>query len=466
MAEIKDYNLDLQKLFVQFMITDPELYSRVRAIIDPKFFDRSMRKVVDLLVSHSEEYSTVPTPDIIKAQTGEDIEKLDNIVQHTDWFIDEFETFCRHKSIEKAIIDSADLLETGRYGEVESRIKDAVQVGLARSLGTDYFEDPRSRLEKLKDNNGQISTGWKALDDKLYGGINRGEITIFAGGSGAGKSLFMQNMSLNWAQLGMNCVYFTLELSEELSSMRMDAMLTDRSTKRIFKELDDVELQVKTKGKKSGMLRVKYLPSGSTVNDLRSYLKELQIQTGKKVDCMCVDYLDLLTPATKKVPAGDLFIKDKYVTEEIRNFAMETETVMVTASQLNRSAVEEIEFDHSHIAGGISKIQTADNVIGIFTSQQMRERGHYQLQLLKTRSSSGVGSKITLSFDRDSLKIEDDVDGHDDGDGQQISSALNIMDTLKKKTVVNEETEEKQEKTDAAQNLRDMVRSKSRSFLE
>ena len=79
----------------------------------------------------------------------------------------------------------------------------------------------------------------------------------------------------------------------------------------------------------------------------------------------------------------------------------------------------------------------------------MRERGHYQLQLLKTRSSSGVGSKITLSFDRDSLKIEDDVDGHDDGDGQQISSALNIMDTLKKKTVVNEETKEKQEKTDA-----------------
>ena len=103
MAEIKDYNLDLQKLFVQFMITDPELYSRVRAIIDPKFFDRSMRKVVDLLVSHSEEYSTVPTPDIIKAQTGEDIEKLDNIVQHTDWFIDEFETFCRHKSMKKQL---------------------------------------------------------------------------------------------------------------------------------------------------------------------------------------------------------------------------------------------------------------------------------------------------------------------------------------------------------------------------
>ncbi len=468
MSEIKEYSLDLQKLFVQFMITDPELYSRVRSIIRPEYFDRGIRKVVDTIISHTEEYSTVPTTDIIKAQAGQEIEKVDNIEQHIDWFIDEFETFCRHKAIERAIIESADLLETGKYGEVETRIKNAVQIGLARSLGTDYFEDPRARLEKLKDNNGQISTGWKVLDDKLYGGINRGEITIFAGGSGAGKSLFMQNMSLNWAQLGMNVVYFTLELSEELSSMRMDAMLTDRSTKRIFKELDEVELTVKTKGKQSGMLRVKYLPSGSTVNDLRSYIKELQIQTGKRVDCMCVDYLDLLMPATKRVPAGDLFIKDKYVTEEIRNFAMETETVMVTASQLNRSAVEEIEFDHSHIAGGISKIQTADNVIGIFTSQAMRERGQYQLQLLKTRSSSGVGSKINLVFDRDILKITDDAtDGFDDGDGEQISNTLNIVDALKKKTTITAETvqnsQKSEEQTDVAKNLRAMLKTKTRS---
>ena len=50
---------------------------------------------------------------------------------------------------------------------------------------------------------------------------------------------------------------------------------------------------------------------------------------------------------------------------------------MVTAPQLNRAAVEEIEFDPFHIAGGISKINTADNVIGIFTSRAMRERGRY-----------------------------------------------------------------------------------------
>jgi len=71
----------------------------------------------------------------------------------------------------------------------------------------------------------------------------------------------------------------------------------------------------------------------------------------------------------------------------------------------HNSATQEQEHDHSHISGGISKIQTADNVISIFSSAAMKERGQYQAQFLKTRSSNGVGSKVTLGFDQNSLKI-------------------------------------------------------------
>jgi hypothetical protein len=110
---------------------------------------------------------------------------------------------------------------------------------------------------------------------------------------------------------------------------------------------------------------------------------------------------------------------------------MELNTVFVTAAQLNRGAVEEIEFDHSHISGGLSKIQTADNVFGIFTSRAMRERGRYQLQLMKTRNSSGVGQKIDLGFDVDTLRIVD-ID-EDESDGAQSSAgSASIMDTLKR----------------------------------
>jgi archaellum biogenesis ATPase FlaH len=364
--------------------------------------------------------------------------------------MDEFEMFTRHKAIERAIMASADLLANKNYGEVESLIKEAVQIGLARDMGTDYFADPKGRLLGLKDKNGQVSTGWGTMDRKLFGGFNRGELNIFAGGSGAGKSLFLANLGVNFALAGLNVVYLTLELSEALVSMRIDSMLTGVTTRDIFKDLDDVEMKVKMVGKKAGLLQVKYMPSGKTTNDIRSYLKEFEIKTGKKVDVLLVDYLDLLMPIGKKISAENLFIKDKYVSEELRNLAMEKKCVFVTAAQLNRGAVEEVEFDHSHISGGLSKIQTADNVFGIFTSRAMRERGRYQLQLMKTRSSSGVGQKIDLEFNIETLKITDlpeDEQEQTSGAGRGTSS---IIDSIKRKTNIDNSTGEIADPTEGA----------------
>jgi replicative DNA helicase len=180
------------------------------------------------------------------------------------------------------------------------------------------------------------------------------------------------------------------------------------STRDIRKNLDDTELRVKMAGKKFGKYRVKALPAQSNVNAIRSYIKEVQIQTGIKVDFVMIDYLDLVMPVSVKVNPNDQFIKDKYVSEELRNLAKELGVLLITASQLNRSAVEEIEFDHSHIAGGISKINTADYVFGIFTSRSMKERGKYQIQCMKSRSSTGVGQKIDLEYNIETMRITDD----------------------------------------------------------
>ena len=329
-----------------------------------------------------------------------------------------------------------ELMEKGDFDPVEKLIKDAVQISLTKDMGIDYFADPKARLEAIRNNNGQVSTGWQNLDKKLYGGFNRGELQIFAGGSGSGKSLFMQNLAVNWLEQGLSGVFLTLELNEELTSMRIDSMMTDIATKSIFKQIDDVDLKVKIKAKTFGQLRVKYMPAQSNINDIRAYVKELQVQTGIKIDFLCIDYLDLLMPVSAKVSPSDLFVKDKYVSEEIRNLAKELNVICVTASQLNRSAVEEIEFDHSMISGGISKINTADNVFGIFTSRAMKERGRYQLQLMKTRSSAGVGQKIDLEFNVDTLRISDT--GLDSEDSTSGGSASNIMNSIKTKTTLEE----------------------------
>ena len=430
-----DYGYDIQKVYLEMMMSDAESFVRCQAVFDPAAFDRRLQEGAKFLNDYVAEHNALPTFDMINAATKADLKDPGQLQEnHYDWLLAEFETFSKHKALETAILKSADLLEKGEYGACEDLVKKAVQIGLQKDLGTDYFADPRTRLEAIKSTNGQVSTGWAAMDKKLFGGFNRGELNIFAGGSGAGKSLFLANIGVNMAEKGMNVMYLTLELAENLVSMRIDSMVTGISTRDVFKQIDDVELKVKMIGKKSGALQIKYMPSGKTANDVRSYIKEYEIKTGKKVDVLLIDYLDLLMPASTKVSAENLFIKDKYVSEELRNLAMELKTVFVTAAQLNRGAVEEIEFDHSHISGGLSKIQTADNVFGIFTSRAMRERGRYQLQLMKTRNSSGVGQKIDLGFDQDTLRIIDCDEDEDSINYSNASSggASSIVSNLKR----------------------------------
>lgn len=458
MSDIKDYTDDVQHMFVQFLISDPDLFSRCLAIMNAEYFVRKLRPTVEFLKSHSEKHNTLPTLEQINAVGGQQIEPIANVTpEHQDWFLAEFETFCKHKALEKAIIDSTDDLEKKNYGAVEDRVKRATQIGLVKDLGLDYFENPKERLEWIKAQAGAVSTGWKGIDQKLYGGLNRGEITIFAAPSGGGKSLFLQNLGVNWALAGLNVVYVSLELSEQLISMRLDSMVSGYAAKEIMKNMDDVDLKVRMKGKGKGKFRVKYMPSGCNVNDLRVFLREYEIQSGIKVDALLVDYLDLMMPISAKISAENLFVKDKFVSEELRNLSMERNILLGTASQLGRSAVEEIEYDHSHIAGGISKINTSDNVIGIFTSNAMRERGRYQVQFMKTRSSSGVGSKVDLKFNVDTLRIEDLEEGDEGAETLQTAA---LMDQLKRNNVVKADEPEAQDAVSQSLHLREFLKSR------
>ena len=456
MSDIKTYNEETQELFLRFLVSDPDLFSRCSNIVKPQFFIQKYRPAVELFLSHSEQHNAIPTPEQISAVSGTHLEPIPNVTpDHHEWFLKEFETFCRHKSLEAAIIESTDLLEKQDYGTVENKIKEASQVGLIKDLGLEYFDNPKERLQWIKDQSGAVSTGWKGIDQKLYGGLNRGEMTIFAGGSGAGKSLFLQNFGVNWALAGLNVVYISLELSEQLISMRLDSMVSGFGVKEVMKNMDDVDLKVRMKGKGAGKFRVKQMPNGVNCNDLRVFLREYEISIGEKVDCLLVDYLDLMMPISAKVSGSDLFIKDKYVSEELRNLAMERDLLFVTASQLNRGAVEEIEFDHHHIAGGISKIQTADNVVGIFTSNAMRERGRYQIQFMKTRSSSGVGSKVDLKFCPDTLRVEDLEEG-DEGAVSVASSGL--LEQLSRNKSIKADEPEQQDTVNQALNMREFMK--------
>jgi hypothetical protein len=66
-------------------------------------------------------------------------------------------------------------------------------------------------------------------------------------------------------------------------------------------------------------------------------------------------------------------------------------------------------------------------VFGIFTSRAMKERGRYQIQCMKSRSSTGVGQKIDLEYNIETMRITDpglDSDDHAGGP-PRVSSIMN-----------------------------------------
>ena len=210
----KDYGYDIQKLYLEMMLANAETFVRCQSIFDFSLFDRKLQDTAQFINKYVTEYNTLPTYEMVNKSCNVDLKQTEQLTEeHFDWLLNDFETFVRHKSLERAILKSADMLEKGEYGPVEDLVKKAVQIGLHKDLGTDYFDDPKQRLMGLKNQNGQVSTGWTTLDKRLFGGFNKGELNIFAGAPRAGKSLFLANRACNWVLKGMNVAYITIDAS-------------------------------------------------------------------------------------------------------------------------------------------------------------------------------------------------------------------------------------------------------------
>jgi hypothetical protein len=275
-----------------------------------------------------------------------------------------------------------DLVAKGLYSDIERQIKEAMTISLITDLGDDFFTTAKERIERLKNRDNMVSSGWQVIDKKLYGGYTKGSLNIYAGGSGSGKSLFLQNQALNWAMAGMNVIYITLELSQDLVNNRLDSMLTGMSTKDIFRNSNEVCYKIERIRQEQKPGRADHEEDGRSGHDLQRHPglpqgvpDQDRRQAGWHLHRLLGPRPSELAPRSthQRVRQGQVCLG-----RDARH-RHEWDIPVVSASQLNRQSVGEQEFDHSHIAGGISKINTADNVFGIFTSQSMREGGKYRL---------------------------------------------------------------------------------------
>ena len=372
-------NLELQQLLMSYLISDPGLFTKVAPILETKYFDASIKSGMSFLKQYFEDYKAPPTSEQIRAETGTAITVRPTMSRaEQQYAADQIETFCRNKAMEHAILASPALLAEGKFAEIEQTMKAAITVSLQRNIGTDYFEDPELRLNRLSLNSKPTSTGFIDLDENLGGGLNRKEMIIFAAPPGVGKSLTMANLARNIMKQSLNVIYISLELSEEVVAKRFDSMFTGIAQIDLLKNITKTSIAIKTQQESFGHLTIKRMPESTTnANHVRAYLKEFEITKGYLPDALVIDYMDLMC-SNQQISAENQFIRDKFISEELRSIANEYNLMMITASQLNRGSQQLESMDdlsQAHIAGGISKVNTTDNLVAIMQNAASYIRG-------------------------------------------------------------------------------------------
>lgn len=405
--------LEKQKLLLSHMVAEPSAFSMCKDIMAPDRFDMELRRVVKFMLDHSEKYKIAPNVAMIAAETGISLPEIsDDEASNKNrvrWACDEMEVHCRTMATVNAVIAASDLIAAGKLDGVVGPIKDAVMIGLHRDMGLDYFADPAGRLRRMQLHNSPVPTGFKHLDQLLFGGVAKGGVNIFVARSGGGKSVMLQNLACNHLLRGDNVVYISLELYDDKIAKRIDSMLTGIPSVAVFDRIDEVHRVLLHKSKKAGHLRIKYMPSGSSTAAIGSYLKGLEIELGVVPDAVMVDYLDLVSPSAD-VDMNNVNLKDKYVAEELRNLNGELGTAFYTASQLTKGADADESIHQGNVAGGKTKVDAADTVIAMFQNMALREAGQMQLSMLKSRDSDGDGKKMILKYDGSTMRLSDASD--------------------------------------------------------
>lgn len=400
-------DIEKQRLLIAALCSNRDLMALTAGMLKPSYFDPSLKKSIKFITEYFNKYKDIPKVATVRAETGVMLDDLGVISRaETNFISEEIEKFCRDNAVTEAILAGPELLKKGDMGQIIENLKAAITVGLQKDLGLDYFDNPEARLEATLQTQARISTGIAEIDDLIGGGLARQELITFLANSGGGKSMNMLNLAHNLLKQGLNGVYITLEMAEGVVTKRMDSMVSAVGQADLLKNMQKVAIAIdNASGKGYGKFFVKRFPENRTnIHTIQAYLQQLEQAKGFRPDFIVIDYIDIMG-TTHSISLDNLFVKDKYVTEEIRSLGFDYNCIVISAAQLGRAAIEAEKLNQSHIQGGISKINTSDYVIGIKQTDLMRSQGEIQYDILKSRNSGGVGASKLLKWCPVSLTV-------------------------------------------------------------
>jgi replicative DNA helicase len=384
------YGYAFQIKVITALFTDKMFLQQIADILSPGYFESDANNwIIATILEYHKEYKTTPTLEVMKVKLNDvehDVLK-EQIKAHLKdaWKYTEADDlqfikqqaidFCKNQEIKKAILTSVDLLKHGRYEDIKAKIDNALKAGGDKDIGHDYMTSIDMRYTEAV--RFTKETPWEVINELTDGGLGKGELGVFVAPAGIGKSWGLINIGANAVKKGLTVIHYTLELNEAYVGLRYDSVITGIANQN----LKHYQSQVKEELEKlDGELIIKYYPTKTvSVLGLRGHIEKCIMQ-GKKPDVVVVDYADLLRGhgQEKRHELEGIY-------EDLRGMAGEYEIPIWTASQANRSALEEDVIGAEKISESYGKVMVADFVISLSRKVADKMAGTGRWHVIKNR---------------------------------------------------------------------------------
>jgi len=247
-----------------------------------------------------------------------------------------------------------------------------------RQMG-DTVDEAIQRLPKPGEIVG-LSTGYPGLDT-MTGGLEKGEVSVWYGGTSVGKSQLTQNIALNIALMGSPVMMLPLEMGMYLNTSRMLKMYgLDKEEK--FRTLPIFYPDTKR------------MDIGTLANTVAQGVSNYGVRA------VVVDQLQQLVPRQ----AGNLVEAISATTDELHKIADENQVHILLISHINRSGARDKNPTLDELKGSGSIEQDADICVSLYRNVEddNPDKGWIaplKLLLTKNRNRGGAGKHCELGFE-------------------------------------------------------------------
>ena len=370
---LHQYGHSFQAKLIASLLTDRQFLEQIRDILESSYFESEANKwLVKEIKNYFSKYKKLPTLEVLKITLDSEendilrvsvIEDLKNAYKHFEAsdleFVQEKSLdFCKNQKIKDAIIQSVDLLESGNYESIKQIVDEALKAGSERDIGHIYLEQFDERYEESSRKT--VATPWEIINDLTDGGLGPGELGVVVAPAGIGKSWVLSSIGSGAVKDGKKVVHYTLELNDAYVGLRYDSVFSGYASQNLKFHKDDVKDKLE---ELEGDLVIKYYPTKTaSVQTLGAHLQRM-FTLGNEVDLVILDYADLLRDTNKFTKEVRHALGNIY--EDLRGLAGEYNIPVWTASQANRSALDEDVIEAQKIAESYAKIMTADFVMSL-----------------------------------------------------------------------------------------------------